>query len=295
MSQKRKAVEIYRDSPSAVAPEQPPAIMKSSTETASVSARDLSISKTDADLSQAQKHHTKPAFEEDVRENKDALTQAGDVSLSDDKVTKSPRKALVKVESEVDRESTKGILDEETHKKSSQKDILSETKLEVGQIPSESGTLKATSLTPSQEKISSASQHDNGSTRDEIGPVEATNVQNTDEPLTKEIKSTAGKASPHKEAPAVAHIGYPGLINEQYSCYQNTAYQILASTRPFADHVKGTRWADNETSAAADLDFIVKRGTAYKTKKARSKARKTSGSSKYANRAPSNSSRLTSK
>lgn len=293
MSQKGKTVEIYRDFPSAVEPKQPLAAASSSTKTASVSARDLSISKTDAGLPQARKCHTKPAFEKDFRENKEALTQGGEVSLSDDKVTKSPRKALVKVESEVDRESTKGIMDEETHRKSSQKDILSKTKLEVGQIPSESVTLKATTLTPCQEKISSDSQHDNGPTRDEIGLVEATTVQNTDEPLTKEISSTARQASPHKEAPKVAHIGYPGLINEQYSCYQNTAYQLLANTRPFADHINGTRWADNETPAAADLNIVVKRGTARITKKARSKARKTSGSSKYANQAPPNSSRLT--
>ena len=263
MSQKRKTVEIYRDVPSAVESKQPPEKGKSS----------------------------KPTL---GKEEKEALTRTGEVSLAGDNVTKSPRKALRKGGSEVGRESSRDVLDEEARTKSSQKEILSKTKLEVGQIPSESAALKATTLTPSQKGISSDSQHENRPTQDEVGLVEATTAKIIDEPLAKAKDSPARSVSSDKEAPTVAPIGYPGLINPENSCYQNTAFQILANTRRFADHVKGTRWTDKEPSAAADRKLLVKQSSICKKRKTRSKARKTSGSSQYANRPPTNSTWLTS-
>ena len=270
----RKTVEIYRDVPSAVESKQPPEEVKSSTNTASDSSRDLSTSKTEADLPQARKHHTKPTL---GKEKKEALTGTGEVSLTGDNVTKSPRKAFRKVKSDVDGESTRDVLDEDARTKSSQ--ILGKTKLQVGQIPSESATLKATTLTPSQKEIPSDSQHENRPTQDEVGLVKATTAKIIDGPLAKAKNSPARPVSSHDEAPTVAHIGYPGLTNAENSCYQNTAFQILANTKRFADHVKGTRWTDKETSAAADRKLIVKRSTIRKPRKTRSKARKTSGSS----------------
>lgn len=286
MPQKRKTVKIYRDSPSAVERKQPPAKVKPSTNTASVSAKGLITAKTDADLHQARKHRTKPAVGTDFGEKKGALTQVGEVSLTNDNVAKSPRKVPKKVEPEAERDLAKNILDEEAQKKSSQNEILSKTELEVGQIQSESLPPKAKTLTPSQKKVSSDSKRENKSMREEPGAVEATTGINLDEPLTKATGSTAGPVSSHKEAPTVARIGHPGLINDGNSCYQNTAFQMLANTRPFADHVKVTRWADKETPALMNLNIVFKRGTARGLKRVRSKARKTCGSSKYVNQAP---------
>ncbi|CAF9941015.1 MAG: Ubiquitin carboxyl-terminal hydrolase 46 [Heterodermia speciosa] len=279
-SPKRKTVKIYRDSPSAVERKQPPAKVKPSTNTASVSAKGLITAKTDADLHQARKHRTKPAVGTDFGEKKGALTQVGEVSLTNDNVAKSPRKVPKKVEPEAERDLAKNILDEEAQKKSSQNEILSKTELEVGQIQSESLPPKAKTLTPSQKKVSSDSKRENKSMREEPGAVEATTGINLDEPLTKATGSTAGPVSSHKEAPTVARIGHPGLINDGNSCYQNTAFQMLANTRPFADHVKVTRWADKETPALMNLNIVFKRGTARGLKRVRSKARKTCGSSK---------------
>ena len=261
MPQKRKTVKIYRDSPSAVERKQPPAKVKPSTNTASVPAKRFG-------------------------EKKGAPTQVGEVSLTNDNAAKSPRKVPRKVDSEADRDLANNILDEEAQTKSSQNEILSKTELEVGQIQSESVPPKTTTLTPSQKKVSSDSQRENGPMREEPGAVEATTGKNLDEPLTKAIGSTAESVSSHKEAPTVARIGHPGLINDGNSCYQNTAFQMLANTRPFADHVKGTRWADKETPALMNLNIVFKRGTARGMKRARSKARKTCGSSKYVDQAP---------
>ena len=282
----KKTVEIYRDYPSTVEGKQVPAKVESCSKTASFSARDLGTSKTEAALPQARKHDTKPSFGKECREKKEALAQAGQVSITDDSATNLPRKVPKKIESGTDKEFTKDVLDEETHRKSFQKEILSETKRDVRQSPSESDTLKATTLAPSQKKISSDSQRANGPRRDENGVVEATADKNIDEPLTKAKSSTARLLSSRNDPPPIAGIRYPGLINEMFSCYQNTAFQILANIRPFADHVKRTRWADKDTPAAADLNIIVKRGTKRVTMKARSKARKALGPSKYANRAP---------
>ena len=259
--------------------------METSSKTASVSARDLRTSNTEAALSQAQEHHTKPSSGKECREKKEALAQAGQASITDDNATILLRKVPKKIESEIDREFTKDVLDEETHRKRSPKEILSETKLDVRQIPSESVTLKATTLAPSQ-KISSDPQRANGPKREEKGVVEATADKNIDEAFTKAKSSTARLLSSRKDPPPIAGIRYPGLINDRFSCYQNTAFQILANIRPFADHVKRTRWADKGTPAAADLNIIVKRGTKRVTMKARSNARKALGPSKYANRAP---------
>ncbi|KAL8792266.1 MAG: hypothetical protein Q9195_005145 [Heterodermia aff. obscurata] len=260
-SPKRKTVGIYHGSSPAVERKQPPAGVKSSANTASVSASDIITSKTEADFPQK------------------ALTQVGEVSLPDDCVTKSPSKVPRKVEPEVDRELTKDILDEEVHRKGSQEEILSKKKLENGQIPSESVSVKASTPTPSQKKIPSDSQREKRPTRDDPSTVEDP-TKNIDESLTSAMRSTAGQVSSHKEVPTVARIGYPGLINDRFSCYQNTAFQILANTTRFADHIKRTRWADKKAPAGVDLNLVSKRGTARGTRIARLEARKTSGLSK---------------
>ena len=233
-------------------------------------------------MPQARKNFTKPTSGKDSREKNEGVTRAGEASLTDHNVTKSP-KALSKTESKVDRGISKDIVDEEAHRKSPQKEILDGTKLEVGQIPSESETLKATTPTPSQKKISSDSHCDKRPTGDEKDIVRATSVKHIDEPLTKAIRSTAAQVSSHKQAPTTAPIGYPGLINRMFSCYQNTVYQILANIEPFADLIKGTPWTDNESAAAAGLNIIVKRGTQRSTMSARSKARQAIGPGTYAN------------
>ena len=286
MLKKRKTLEIYRDAPSAVGQKQLPAKVESSAKTVSVSARDRSTFKTETDLLQAPKHPTKPTLGKESQKKNKKLAEGGEVSFID---TKSPKKVLKKIEPEVDKAFTKDSLDEEAHRKSCQKEISSETKLEVGQIRSESPTLKASTLTPSQ-KISGDSQGNNGAARDENDAVGGTTVKHIDEPLTKAICPTARQVSFCKEDPIIARIGYPGLINDKNSCYQNTAFQILANIKPFADRIKRTRWASYESpvvaTAVANLNIVFKRGTAPLTKYDRFRARKAVCETQYANRAP---------